>query len=90
VDESGADRHDNIRKYGYSLRGTTPVSCRFFSRGRRTNIIAAMSVTRGIIATDMHSSTINGNKFYDFVRGTLIPNMLPSNGFNHHSVVIPH
>ena len=45
VDESGTDCRDNIRKYGYSLQGMTPVSHRFLSRGKRVNIIAAMSLT---------------------------------------------
>ena len=66
----------------------TPVSHRFLSRGKGINVIVAMSLNDGILATEMYSSTINGDKFYDFIRGTLIPNMLPFNGFNHNSVVV--
>ena len=64
------------------------MSHRFFSRGKKINVIAAMSLTNGIVATEMHCGTINGDKFYDFVRGTLIPNMLPFNGHNHNSVFV--
>ena len=51
VDETGTDRRDNIRKFGYSLRGITPASHRFLSHGKRINVIAAMSLTEGIIST---------------------------------------
>ena len=44
VDESGTDRRDSIRSYGYALQGMTPVSHRFLSRGKRINIISAMSL----------------------------------------------
>ena len=82
VDESGTDRRDSIRSYGYALQGMTPVSHRFLSHEKRINVIAAMSLNDGILATEMYSSTINGDKFYNFIRGTLIPNMLIFNGSN--------
>ena len=66
----------------------TPVSHRFLSRGKRINIIAAMSLNDGILPTEMYSSTINCDKLYDFLRRTLIPNMLPFNGSNHNFVVV--
>ena len=31
---------------------------------------------------------MNGDTFYDFVRGNLIPNMLPFNGHNPHSILV--
>ena len=88
VDESGTDQHDSIRSYGYALQGMTPVSHRFLLRRKRINVIATMSLNDGILATEMYSSTINGDKFYYFIRGTLIPNMLPFNGPNYNSVVV--
>ena len=48
----------------------------FCSCGKRIN---ALSSTNGIVATEMHCGAIIGDKFYDFVRGTLIQNMLPFN-----------
>ena len=34
VDESGSDARNHARRYGYSIRGTTPVTHRFLSRGK--------------------------------------------------------
>ena len=49
--------------------------------------MAAMS-TSGIIATNMTSSTVSGDTFFDFLSGTLIPNMLPFDGLNERSVLV--
>jgi len=88
VDETGTDRRDNIHKFGYSLRGMTPVSHRFLSRGKRINVIAAMSLTEGIFSAEITNTTVSGDTFYDFVRNSLIPNMLPFDGVNERSVVV--
>lgn len=87
VDETGADRRDQICKFGYALRGLRPVTHRFLSRGQTIDVIAALSTT-GILAHTMTSSTVTGEAFHDFVRGTLIPNMLPFDGYNERSVLI--
>ena len=34
VDETGSDKRDHVRRYSYSIRGTTPVTHRLFSRGQ--------------------------------------------------------
>ena len=41
IDESGSDARNHIRKFGYSIRGTTLICHRFLSRCKRTNAIAA-------------------------------------------------
>ena len=87
VDETGSDKRDNIRKYGYALRGVTPTYKRLLARGQRINAIAAIS-SEGVVATELITGTVNGDRFYDFLRGTLIPLMLPFNGINSHSVLI--
>ena len=46
-----------------------------------------MSLTCGIIAADM-TNNVDGDAFFDFVRATLIPNMLPFNSLNKRSVLI--
>lgn len=84
VDETGSDARDHIRKYGYALRGVTPTYHRFLCREQRINTIAAMS-TSGILAIELTTSTVT---FFDFVRGSLIPNMLPYNGLNPQSVAL--
>ena len=58
---------------------------RFVSRGQRINSIAAIS-TDGVVSYELYSQTIRN--FYDFLRGNLIPNMLPFDGSNHISILI--
>ena len=87
VDESGSDARDQIRKYGYALRGVTPTYHRLLSRGRRVNAIAAMA-SSGVLALELTTSTVNGQIFFDFVRGSLIPNMMPYDGINLRSVAV--
>ena len=35
VDETGCDRRNYVRKYGYAIRGQTPVSSQFQVRGKK-------------------------------------------------------
>ena len=44
VDESGCQKKDGICKFGYALRGLTPVRERILVRGKRISTIAAMDV----------------------------------------------
>lgn len=78
-DETGSDQRDQIRKFGYSLCRLTPVYHRYLARGTRISTVAAMTY-------EFHTGTFNGDKFFDFVRGKLIPNMQPFPG--PHSVLI--
>ena len=48
----------------------------FMYRGTRISALAAIS-SQGVIDFEMIKGSVNGDMFYDFVRGTLIPNMLP-------------
>jgi transposase len=85
LDETGTDKRDQLRKYGYALRGVTPHYHRLLSRGQRINAIACMC-KEGLVALELVNGNVNGDIFYDFVRGCLIPNMqiFP----NPHSVLI--
>lgn len=87
VDESGSDARDHIRKYGYAIRGITPVSHRLLARGQRVNAIAGLS-SSGIVAFEVVKETVSGQTFFDFLRGQLIPQMMPFNGTNPHSIII--
>ena len=87
VDESGSDARNHVRRFGYSIRGTTPVSRHFFTRGKRVNAIAAIS-TSGLVALNLTCSTVNASVFFDFVRGYLIPQMKPFDGSNSASIAI--
>ena len=85
LDETGTDKRDQFRKYGYALRGVTPTYHRLLSRGVRINAIACMSVD-GMISLELVKGSVNGDIFFDFLRGSLIPNM--QHFPNPHSVLI--
>ena len=87
VDETGCDNRTYIRKFGYSLIGTTPTYTRLLARGQRYNAIAGMSSSK-VIALEVKTGTVNGEDFFDFIRGTLIPQMLPFNGQNPNSILV--
>ena len=87
VDETGADKRNTLRKYGYSLRGKTPRSHELLVRGERVSAIACMSCT-GLLDVKTVRGTANGDTFYDFVQTHLLPNLMPFDGRNPHSVVV--
>ena len=87
VDETGSDARNHIRNYGYAIRGLTPSCHRNMIRGHRINVMAGMS-TSGVVAVELTTSTVDTNVFFDFLRASLIPNMLPFNGSNPVSIVI--
>ena len=86
IDETGCDKRNLLRKYGYSLRGERVVCHRMLLRGSRISTIAAMSST-GMIGWHITTGSVNEETFCDFVKVTLIPNMLPYDGSNPTSVV---
>ena len=87
VDETGSDRRNCMRKYGYALRGMTPTTYRLLHRGTRINAIAGIA-TSGLVALDLVTTSVTGEVFLDFAMGSLIPNMHPFNGTNPRSIVV--
>lgn len=87
VDETGANNRDHIRKYGYALRGMTPTCTRQLVRGKRTNAIVGLS-SSGVMASEIISTSVNGDVFFDFLRGSLIPMMQPFDGRSPHSILV--
>ena len=87
IDETGTDRRDSLRKYGYSLRGVAPKSCRMLIRGERISIIGIMTVN-GILDMHVVHGTSNGDVFLEFIEQYLLPCLMPYNGVNPNSVVI--
>lgn len=87
IDETGSDARDHMHKCGYAFRGFRPVSRRLLARGERINAIACLS-SSGILAVESIRGTVNGETFFDFLRGTLIPQMMPFNGSNPHSILV--
>ena len=70
----GSDKRDQIRRFGYSIRGLSPTYHRLLSRGIRVSSVVAMG-SQGVLTSDYTTSTMNGNKFCNFVRASLIPCM---------------
>ena len=87
IDETGADRKDSIRKYGYSMRGKPLVSHKFVVRGERVSAIACIS-TAGLLDVMTVKGTTDGDTFYHFIQTYLLPHLLPFNDNNPHSVVV--
>ena len=50
--------------------------------------IAANYISQGVIAVELVSGSINGDKYFDFVRSSLIPTMMSFNGVNSRSVLV--
>lgn len=87
IDETGCSSKDHTRRFGYALRGESAIDHRLLHRGTRISAIAAISTT-GVVAVELMTGTVNGDIFFDFVRGNLIPEMLPFNGSNPASIAV--
>lgn len=74
VDESGCDRKNSNRKFGYSLRGFPAKSFRFFSQGKRYSAIGVITTTT-FLDCYIVEGTVNGDVFYDFVQFMLLPHL---------------
>ena len=85
VDETGADRRDCIRRFGYSIRGKPAV--KHLYRGERVSAIAAISYD-GLLDCYTTLGSVDADKFKHFIDQSLIPNLQPFNGVNRNSVVI--
>ena len=88
LDETGCDRRNAVRQYGYGLRGMTPRSFTFKSWGKRYTAIAAMSLDGGLEDVYLTEGNVNGDEFLNYVRRSLLPLLMPFNGANPKSVVI--
>ena len=87
IDECGSNRRNEVRKYGYSLRGLTPISYKLVSHGQRFSAIPVVT-TRGIEDVFVTNKSVNGDMFLQFVEQCLVPVLQPFNGSNPRSVVI--
>lgn len=87
VDETGCDRRNSMRKYGYSVRGLPPRQYQLLIRGVRYSGIAVMS-QEGVQDVQFVEGSVNGDVFEGFLRTTLLPILNPFDGNNTSSVVI--
>ena len=87
LDETGSDKRNAVREYGYALRGMTPRDYTFKSWGKRYTCIASMSVT-GLEDVYITEGNVDGESFVEYVQRSLLPTLMPFNGINPKSVVI--
>ncbi len=87
VDETGADRRNCLRRYGYSIRGRPAVSTKLLVRGQRVSAIAAISM-EGLLDCYTYTTSVAGDNFKHYVRQSLLQQLKPFNGSNPHSVVV--
>ena len=66
IDETGADKRNSLRKYGYGLRGKPATTKSLLVWGERVSAIACMSMN-GILDVKAHKETSNGDIFYEFI-----------------------
>ena len=64
IDETGSDTQSHARKYGYG----------YIQEEKGMSIISST----GLLASELTTSTVGTDNFYDFIRGTPIPQMMPS------------
>ena len=86
-DETGSKLKDMLRQYGYAIKSERATSHKLLVRGQTISTIAAIC-TEGVLAIDITASTVNGEHFYDFIRGYRIPELLPFDGQNPRSVIV--
>ena len=87
IDETGCDRRNGLRKYGYGVRGK-PVRCqKLLVQGVRISVIAAMTV-QGILDLKVVQGTVTGEIFVDFIEKQLLPYLMTFDGHNPNNVVL--
>ena len=87
VDETGCDRRDIHRKYGYGLCGKRVKSQQLLVRGERISVIAAMTIN-GVACLQVVHGTVTGNIFVEFTQKKLLPCLMNFDGINDNSVVV--
>ena len=85
VDKTGCKKKDCVHVFGYALKGIAPVRIRQLIRGRRVSCVVALAHD-GVVAVETTTNTMDSAFFFDFVCGSLLPNMLPFDGSNPRSV----
>jgi len=87
IDESGFDKRNYLRKYGYGVRGQPPRSYALTVRGKHYTSIAVLT-TNGVEDVYITESSVDGDVFLDFIRRCILPLLMPFNGINPNSIVV--
>ena len=87
IDETGCDRRNALRQYGYGIRGLAPQDHQLQLRGVRYSAIGILSMD-GVQDVYITENTVNGDTFLDFLYTQLLPLLMPFDGINHNSIVV--
>ncbi len=87
IDETGSDRRDCLRKFGYSMRGKPPKALQLYGRGKHITALSAMS-TQGMLECTMLEGGVDASDFKTFLEEKLSPLLHPFDGVNPQSVII--
>lgn len=87
VDETGADRRDCMRKFGYGMRGIPVRTQKLLWRGQRVSALTAMSTT-GILDCYTTTGSVTSEKFEEFISESLVGVLQPFDGISPNSVVV--
>jgi transposase len=87
LDESGQDKRNAVRRYGYSVRGIRPVEKRLLIRGVRYSSILIMSMDC-VHDVFLAEGSVDGDRFQYFLQTSLLPILNPYNTVNPRSVVV--
>ena len=74
--ETGCKNKDCVHVFSYALKGIAPVRIRQLIRRGRVSCVVALAHD-GVVAVETTTNTMDSALFFDFVRGSLLPNMLP-------------
>lgn len=87
IDETGCDKRNLIRQYGYGVRGLTPVTHKYIVYGKRISAIGVMT-TEGIEDAYLVEGNVTGDTFLQFIQRSLLNIIQPFDGSNPKSVVV--
>jgi transposase len=87
LDETGSDRRDAMRRFGYSLRGRPAKSQKLLHRGRHISAISAIC-SEGVLNCKVVEGSVTADEFQDYIDQCLLPKLMPFNGSNPKSIVI--
>ena len=88
IDETGCDRRNSLRKYGYGMRGQRPQDHQLQLRGVRYSSIGILSCEGINDVYYITEGSINGDTFLHFICTMLVLILNPFDGQNTNYVVI--
>ena len=87
IDETGSDRRDTMKKFGYNLIGKPLKALCIHCRGKHLTAIAALNV-KEMLDCSLVSYRRNKLTFQEFIIEKLVHKLQPFNGTNTNSVII--